>query len=171
MKVRNALVAVAATLSSDWVFAQEPIIPAADPEALFTDPDPRLHANKQAALHVLRELIQCGWWHRADEFLTDRYLQHNPNAQSGRETLLNTYNLLSRPRAETCDKLTMPVVTVLTSGDIVGVVMKYEYDNPRKPGEKYYTIFYDQWLIVDGRADEHWDTALIDGPRARVARD
>jgi predicted SnoaL-like aldol condensation-catalyzing enzyme len=50
-------------------------------------------------------------------------------------------------------------VTVLTSGDIVGVV--FRYDDPRKPGGKYTTIWYDQWRIVDGRADEHWDTAML----------
>jgi predicted SnoaL-like aldol condensation-catalyzing enzyme len=171
MTTYRALIALVAVCAVVPAIAQEPIVPAADPEALFTDPDPKLHANKQAALHVLRELIQCGWWHRASEWITDRYLQHNPNASSGRDTVIDKYDLLSRPRAATCDRLTMPVVTVLTSGDIVGVVMKYEYDNPRVPGTKYYTIFYDQWRIVDGRADEHWDTALIDGPRARVARD
>jgi predicted SnoaL-like aldol condensation-catalyzing enzyme len=55
----------------------------------------------------------------------------------------------------------MPIVTVLTADDIVGVVFKMEYDHPQKPGEKYTTIWSDQWRIVDGRADEHWDTAQL----------
>jgi predicted SnoaL-like aldol condensation-catalyzing enzyme len=67
------------------------------------------------------------------------------------------------PRAPTCDKLTMPIVTVLTSGDIVGVVFRMEYADPRNEGQKYTSIWYDQWRIVDGRADEHWDTATL-GP-------
>ncbi len=55
--------------------AQEPVVAATDPEALFTDPNPTLNANKQAVLHN------------------------------------------------------------------------------------------DQWRIVDGRADEHWDTATLDPPK------
>ena len=71
------LVAVLATTSA---FAAEPVVAAADPEALFTDPDPTLNANKQVVLHIMRELLQCNHWDEADKWLTDRYLQHNPNA-------------------------------------------------------------------------------------------
>ena len=35
--------------------AQEPVVAVADPEALFVDDDPALHANKQLALHFMRE--------------------------------------------------------------------------------------------------------------------
>ena len=41
-----------------------------DPEALFKDPVPALNRNKQAALHIMRELLQCGQWDRAGEWLT-----------------------------------------------------------------------------------------------------
>ena len=72
-----------------------------------------------------------------------------------------------QPRAEKCDKLTLPIVTVLTSGDIVGVVFRMEYDDPRNEGQKYTSIWYDQWRVVDGRVDEHWDTATL-GPMVRA---
>jgi predicted SnoaL-like aldol condensation-catalyzing enzyme len=118
--------------------AQEPVVAAADPEALFTDEDPVKHANKQVVLHVLRELLQCNYWEQADRWLTERYLQHNPNVQSGRDNVVAYFKDL--PRAPTCDKLTMPIVTVLTSGDIVGVVFRMEYDDPRNEGQKYTSI-------------------------------
>jgi len=35
----------------------------------------------------------------------------------------------------------------------------------KDPGSKYTSISYDQWRIVDGRADEHWDTATLDPKR------
>jgi predicted SnoaL-like aldol condensation-catalyzing enzyme len=35
------------------------------------------------------------------------------------------------------------------------------YDDPRNPGEKYYTTWFDTWRFVDGKADEHWDPATI----------
>ena len=140
-------------------FAQEPVVAAADPEALFTDPDPRLHANKQVVLHVLRELLQCNYWEQADQWLSERYIQHHPAVQSGRDNIVKYFS--AGKRATSCDKLTMPLVTVLTSGDIVGVVFRMEYDHPQKPGQKYTTIWYDQWRIVDGRADEHWDISQL----------
>jgi predicted SnoaL-like aldol condensation-catalyzing enzyme len=159
MKLHNRFLALAATLVVAPAFAQEPVVAAADPEALFTDPDPALHANKQVVLHILRELLQCNHWERADQWLTERYVQHNPNVVSGRDNVVAYFG--SAPRVETCEALRMPIVTVLTSGDIVGVVFKVEYDDPRTPGTKYSTIWYDQWRIVDGRADEHWDTATL----------
>lgn len=35
---------------------------AADAEALFTSPDPGLHANKQVAYAIIRELLEAGHW-------------------------------------------------------------------------------------------------------------
>jgi predicted SnoaL-like aldol condensation-catalyzing enzyme len=142
--------------------AQEPVVAAKDPEALFTDSDPIKHANKQVVLHILRELLQCNYWEQADRWLTERYLQHNPNVTSGRDNVVQYF--AGQPRAATCDKLTMPIVTVLTSDDIVGVVFRMTYDDPRNEGQKYTSIWYDQWRIVDGRADEHWDTATLGPP-------
>ena len=156
-----ALGATAALCSP--VAAQEPVVAASDPEALFTDKDPTLNANKQAVLHILREILQCNHWDEADKYLTERYLQHNPNVTSGRANVIKYFG--PPPRTPTCGKLTMPVVTVLTSGNIVGIVFRAEYDDPRKPGAKYTSISYDQWRIVDGRADEHWDTSTLDPPK------
>ena len=164
IKTALIFVALGATAAvSAPAAAQEPVVAAADPEALFTDPNPTLNANKQAVLHILRELLQCNHWDEADKYLTGRYLQHNPNVTSGRANVIKYFG--PPPRTPTCGKLTMPVVTVLTSGNIVGIVFRAEYDDPRKPGAKYTSISYDQWRIVDGRADEHWDTSTLDPPK------
>ena len=95
MRVTTYLVGLAALtsmLSVGSSFAQQaaqvpqsaPVVGKAD-ESMFTDTDPALHRNKQATLHIMRELLQCGQWDRSGEWLTDRYIQHNPNASSGRE--------------------------------------------------------------------------------------
>jgi hypothetical protein len=62
-----------------------PVVGVANPESLFSDTDPVLHRNKQTTLRIMRELLQCGQWDRSGEWLTDRYIQHNPNASSGRK--------------------------------------------------------------------------------------
>jgi predicted SnoaL-like aldol condensation-catalyzing enzyme len=153
--------AAAATVPA---LGQEPVVAAATPEALFTDKDPVLNANKQVVLKIMHELLQCNRWDQADKYLNDRYLQHNPNVTSGRANVVKYFG--PPPPTPNCpEKLTFPIVTVLTSGNIVGVVFLAEYDDPRKPGSKYTSISYDQWRIVDGRADEHWDTATLDPKR------
>ena len=143
MRSIKPFVVLVALLTAAPTFAQEPVVAAADPEALFTDPDPVLHANKQVVLHILRELLQCNYWDQADKWLTERYLQHNPNVTSGRDNVIAYFG--PPPKAPSCEKLTMPIVTVLTSGNIVGVVFRQEYDHPTKPGTKYTSIWYDQW--------------------------
>jgi predicted SnoaL-like aldol condensation-catalyzing enzyme len=118
-----------------------------------------LHKNKQATLHIMRELLQCGQWNKADQWLTARYIQHNPNFPSGRDTIVKAFG--SRPATENCGKLTSPVVAVLSDEDKVGVVIRRELPDPRNEGQTYTTIWVDMWRFVDGKADEHWDTALI----------
>jgi hypothetical protein len=63
------MVALLALGSLRSTLAQEPVLAAADPEALFTDADPAKHANKQVVLHILRELLQCNYWDQADRWL------------------------------------------------------------------------------------------------------
>ena len=141
--------------------AQEPVTGTPD-EALFTDSDPKLHANKQVALHIMRELLQCNQWSDAGNWLTDAYIQHNPNAASGLQGVITFFvDVMKRTPTAECAKLTTPIVAVLAQGDLVTVVIPREYPHPNKPGETYSTTWFDMWRIVDGKADEHWDPATI----------
>jgi hypothetical protein len=83
MKMRIVLLAAVLFSVGSMLHAQEPVVGVKDPESLFKDSDSKLNRNKQAALHIMRELLQCGQWDRAGEWLTDAYHQHNPNAASG----------------------------------------------------------------------------------------
>jgi len=166
MKIRTTLLGLSALLISLPVLAQEPVIGVDDPESLFVDDDPALHRNKQAALHIMRELLQCNQWDRAGEWLTDQYLQHNPNAASGLEGVVYFFvEVMGREPTATCDKLTTEVVAVTAEDDLVTVMMPRVYDDPRNPGEKYWTTWFDTWRFVDGKADEHWDPATIAPPQ------
>ncbi|MDR0780283.1 MAG: hypothetical protein LBF16_06260 [Pseudomonadales bacterium] len=151
---------LSALLLGTAVRAQEPVVGVSDPEALFTDADPIKQRNKQAALHIMRELLQCNHWSDAGNWLTSRYLQHNPNVGSGLQPVIDFFSAI-RQRTPTCDKLTTPVVAVLADGDLVTVVIPREYPHPTKAGEKYTTTWFDMWRFVDGKADEHWDPATI----------
>jgi predicted SnoaL-like aldol condensation-catalyzing enzyme len=167
MKLRTSLFAAAATMafSSAALFAQEPVVGVADPESLFRDTDPVLHRNKQATLHIMRELLQCGQWDRAGEWLTDAYIQHNPNAASGLEGVVYFFTQVMKvPRQNQCDKLTTEIVAVTAEDDLVTVLWPRSYKHPAKPGECYSTTWFDTWRFVNGKADEHWDPATIAPP-------
>jgi predicted SnoaL-like aldol condensation-catalyzing enzyme len=145
--------------------AQEPVVGVRDPESLFKDPDAKLNRNKQAALHIMRELLQCNQWERAGEWLTKAYHQHNPNAASGLDGVVAFFTkVMKRQRVDKCDKLTTEVVAVVADDDYVTVVMPRKYPDPRKAGTEYYTTWFDMWRFVDGKADEHWDPATINAP-------
>jgi hypothetical protein len=59
MKTKIGFTALFALAWSLPLLAQEPVVGVDDPESLFVDDDPVLHRNKQATLHIMRELLQC----------------------------------------------------------------------------------------------------------------
>ncbi|PYB74164.1 nuclear transport factor 2 family protein [Rhizobium wuzhouense] len=147
--------------ASPAAHAQEAVVAAADKEALFTSPDPALNANKQVVYHIMRDLLEAGHWDKADQFLSERYLQHNPTVPSGRDTVVNFFtNVVKVEKKPIPDKLTTPVVFVTAEGDLVTVATVREEKDPQDPTKTYTTTWYDTWRIVDGKADEHWDAAV-----------
>jgi predicted SnoaL-like aldol condensation-catalyzing enzyme len=168
MKIGSIVLIVAALAASPALRAQEPVVGVKDPEALFKDKNPALNKNKQATLHIMRELLQCGQWDRAGEWLTKAYHQHNPNAASGLDGVVAFFTqVLKVKRTDKCDKLTTEVVAVMADGDYVTVLVPRKFPDPRTPGKEYFTSWFDTWRFVDGKADEHWDPATITPPAAR----
>ncbi len=152
---------------SATVFGQAaPVVGVDNPEKLFTDKDPVLNKNKQAALHIVIDLLEAGHWSEADKWLTERYIQHNPGFSSGRETIMKAFGSRpGRPIPEPKDWKTK-IVAVLAQGDLVCVASRSEAPDPRNPGQTYTTTHFDMWRFVDGKADEHWDEGRINPPAA-----
>ncbi len=156
--MRKIVYGIIGLLLTAPAFAQEPVVGVENPESLFVHEDPQLHANKQVALHIMRELLQCAWWDQADRWISERYIQHNPLAPSGREAVVSFFTSLNLPRAETCDELTTPIVAVLAEDDLVTVVWPMVCRHG--DGEPYSSTWFDMWRIVDGKADQHWDPGM-----------
>ena len=170
MKTRIVL-GLVSLFAAGVAFGQaEPVVGVKDPESLFKSSDAKLNRNKQAALHIERELLQCGQWDRASEWLTDAYHQHNPNAASGLKGVVYFFTQVMKvKRNDNCGPLTAPVVAVMAEGDYVTVLTATrEMDDPNNPGKKYNTSWFDTWRFVNGKADEHWDPATIT-PRPAAA--
>ena len=141
-------------------FAQDPVVAARDVEALFRSSDPKLHANKQAAYHIVKDLLEAGHWELADQYLTERYIQHNPNAASGRAGVVKFFTevLKVKPRPIP-EKTATKVVSVVAEGDLVIVATVRDVKDPKDATKGYTTTWFDMWRFKDGKADEHWDPA------------
>lgn len=144
------------------VQAQEAVVASSNPDALFTSPDPKLHANKQVAYKIILELLEAGHWDKANQYLTDEYIQHNPNAQSGLKSVVAYFTDVLKVQPKPIpDKISMKVADVVAEGDLVVVTYARTEKDPKDPAKSYSTTWFDMWRIKDGKATEHWDSALL----------
>jgi predicted SnoaL-like aldol condensation-catalyzing enzyme len=169
MKTRLVLIVLGMTamlVFAGVIAAQEPVVGSPDPESLFTSKDPKLNTNKQAAMHIVRDLLEAGHWDEAPKWLTERYIQHNPAFASGRQTVMTAFSRGGAPRPiPDKNSWNTKVVAVVAEGDYVTVAFVRQMPDPREPGKTYTTTWFDMWRFVDGKADEHWDYGLINPPR------
>ena len=162
MSIRLGLAAAVAAslLAVPMAHAQEAVVGVANPEALFHSKDPKLNRNKQAAYHIETDLLESHRWNEADKWLTQKYIQHNPQAASGlpgavkffTEVLKQTPLPLVRPTK-------VEVVAVIAEGDYVNVMTVRHLKDAK--GNPYTSTWFDTWRFVDGKADEHWDPATL----------
>ncbi|MEJ1962058.1 MAG: nuclear transport factor 2 family protein [Gammaproteobacteria bacterium] len=140
------------------VHAQDAVKPAADVDALFTSPDPKLNANKQVAYKIMKDLLEAGHWDDAGKYLSKRYIQHNPLAKSGLDGVVYYFTQVAKVKPKPIPaKLSTKVVSVTAEGDLVTVTTVRELKDSK--GETYTTTWFDMWRFQDGKADEHWDPA------------
>jgi predicted SnoaL-like aldol condensation-catalyzing enzyme len=143
--------------------AQEAVVGVADPDSLFTSPDPHLNVNKQAAYHIMKDLLEANHWELADKWLTAEYHQHNPNVASGRDPVVKYFTSVRKP-SPVPQHMKTRIVAVVAEGDLVIVVTPRELPAPKDASLKYTTSWFDMWRFKDGKADEHWDGATIAAP-------
>jgi predicted SnoaL-like aldol condensation-catalyzing enzyme len=129
--------------------AQDAVVGAPDADALFTSPDPKLNRNKQAAYHIQRDLLEAGHWELADRWLTERYIQHNPNAASGRAGVVEFFTKVLKVQPKPIpQKLNAKVVAVIAEGDYVIIVTPRTLRDPKDPTKTYTTSWFDMWRFV-----------------------
>jgi predicted SnoaL-like aldol condensation-catalyzing enzyme len=142
------------------VHAQTAVVGVKDAEALFHSKNPKQEKNKQAAYHIMKELLEANHWEMADQWLTERYIQHNPQAANGRAAVVKFFTeVLKRKPSAIPDKLGTPIVSVVAEGNYVIVTQPRQMKDSKDPSQTYTTTWFDMWRFVDGKADEHWDPA------------
>lgn len=166
--------AALATASSLFAAPALPVVavPAAKQADLLKSSDPKLQANKKLAYDFFRVLLRGRQLDQVDKFMTDDYMQHNPNAETGKKGFVAYFSALPggpQPVPATLDGL----VAIQAEGDYVTLSFVREYDDPTAPGKKYTTTWFDMLRIVNGKVVEHWDNATKGavGPAAAAAKD
>jgi predicted SnoaL-like aldol condensation-catalyzing enzyme len=142
--------------------AQEAVRGAPNADMLFTSPDPKLHANKQVAYHIVKDLLEANHWELAERYIDKDYIQHNPNARNGRDAVVYFFTQILKVQPKAIpEKLSLPVSEVMAEGDLVTVIYPRRVIDPKHPNGSYSTAWFDTWRIKDGKAVEHWDPALM----------
>jgi predicted SnoaL-like aldol condensation-catalyzing enzyme len=144
---------------SGIVHAQDTVRGIADADKLFHSKNPTLEKNKQAAYHIMKELLEANHWEMADKWLTERYIQHNPMVASGRAGVVKFFTeVLQRQPSAIPDKLQTKIVAVIADGNYVIVVQPRQMQDYQDPTKTYTTTKFNMWRFIDGKADEHWES-------------
>ncbi|MDA8446975.1 nuclear transport factor 2 family protein [Paracidovorax valerianellae] len=141
-------------------FAQVPVQPAADQQALLASADPVLRANKRLVYDFWREVFEAGQVAQADKYVAESYVQHNPNVPTGRAAMV-AFVLRRNPAPQPVEeRIKAPLVSIVAERDMVILSFVREYPEPKDPGRKYTTTWFDMFRIESGKLAEHWDGAV-----------
>ena len=139
--------------------AQVPVTAAVDQEAVLASKDAKLAANKRLICDFWREVFEGGHMEFADKYLTESYIQHNPMVPTGRAAFVEAFSKRVKPGTIE-SRIKAPVVSLTAEGDLVTIAFVREYDDPKEPGKKYTTTWFDMFRIENGKIAEHWDSAM-----------
>ena len=139
--------------------AQVPVVvlsPAEQLEAM-KDSDPKEAINKKLVYDFWREVFVGRDMSKAEVYLAESYIQHNPNVPTGRAPFVAFFGSRpSQPAKPAIDDL----VAIVGDGDLVTLALRRELPDPTKPGSTYTTTWFDMFRIEDGKIVEHWDPAM-----------
>lgn len=146
-------------LSSGMAMAQVPVVAQGNHESLLTSPDPKLARNKRLVYDFWREVVEAGHVDQIGKYVTEGYIQHNPNVETGRTALVQQIAKNVKPQAVQ-PRVLAPLVAVVAEGNFVMVSLVSEVADSKNPAKKHTTTWFDLFRIEDGKIAEHWDSAL-----------
>ena len=118
--------------------------------------------NLDMVLNWWRDVLYAGHYDLAPKYQAADYIQHNPNASTGRDGFIAFFKALSRPQVNPIPKQLptdqMPVV-MGARGDYVWLIFEHEDKDPRNPANTYHYNSFDVLRVQNGKVQEHWDSA------------
>ena len=130
---------------------------AGDQADLLKSSNPKFAANKKLAYDFFRIILRGRRLDQADKYMTEDYIQHNPNADTGMAGFKAYFSALGgeQPIPDKLDGL----VAIQADGDYVTLSFSREYVDPAIKDATYTTTWFDMFRIVNGKIVEHWDSA------------
>lgn len=156
--MRQALFLLIAMGVSGTAFAQLPVEPHPNQQALLQSSDATLAANKKLVYDFWRYVLVARDMDKAVEYMAEDYIQHNPGIPTGRATFIGFFGRMpSRPVQDTIDGL----VSIVAEGDLVSMFFRRDCQDPRNSGETYTTTWFDMFRVENGMVAEHWDYGTV----------
>lgn len=152
------ITALALLLFTGFTHAQEPVTADSNHAALLASKDPQLAANKKLVYDFWREVFEGGHLDLAPKYLTENYIQHNPNVATGRQAFVEFFAQFKKPKPIAA-QIEGPLVSIIAERDLVILTFVKEHTDPEDPTKKYTTSWFDQFRIENGKIAEHWDPA------------
>ena len=158
---RALLLAVTAwmALAAAPAFAQVPVSAGTDQAAMLASADAKLAANKKLVYDFWRDVFEGGHMELADKYMAESYIQHNPMVPTGRAAFVEAFSKRVKP-VPVEPRIKAPLVAIAAEADLVVLSFVREYDDPKEPGKKYTTTWFDMFRIENGKIAEHWDPAV-----------
>src|SRR3977135_3338072 len=111
---RLLLAAGLVSLLSVALFAQAQVVVTANlnHEQMLAAADPKLAANKKLVYDFWREVFEGGHMERAEKYMAESYIQHNPNVPTGRAAFVEFFSARVKPR-DIADRVKSPLVAIV----------------------------------------------------------
>ena len=153
-----AILTVILTVSSTRTLAQLPVKPLASQDKLLKSDNQTLERNKKLVYDMWREFLEGGHLELAEKYFDENYMQHNPNAATGRKAVVDFFSKFSKPQP-IIDTIKSAVVAIIAERDLVMLSFVRELPDPADKSKKYTTTWFDLFRIENGKIAEHWDCA------------
>lgn len=142
--------------------AQVAVQPAPDQKALLTASNSRLAANKRLVYDFWREVLEAGHMDLAPKYLTESYIQHNPNVPTGRKGFVDYFLKYDSSEPKQIEpKVKAPLVSIVAEGNLVVLSFVSKCTDPKDKTRECSTTWFDMFRIENGKIAEHWDSAEI----------
>ena len=138
--------------------AEVPVQADPDHEKLLASADPQLAANKRLVYDFWREVFEAGQMARAEKYMTESYIQHNPTVPTGRAGFVAFFSKFAKPKPIAV-KVKAPLVNIVAEGNYVVLSFVREVPEPSDSSKKYTTTWFDMFRLENGKIAEHWDGA------------
>lgn len=111
-------------------------------------------------LKVMDLLLDPNSSEQARRYLTESYIQHNPNIPSGVDAIIDFTRSEEAERARKSMRPASDPPMFVVEGDRIVMVLPRDLPDPSDSSKTYRTYWFDMWRIEDGKLAEHWDGAL-----------